>query len=257
MLGVAVIRGVPLPLTRREILILVALGVTNQAAYLGFSYVGLQNVSSGVAAIIISANPVLTSVLAVLFLGEVMTHRKAVGLILGVAGVVFVVGHRLEGGIDHPVGIALTIAALISMVSGTVLFKKIAPEGGLWTSTGVQNLSSGVAVLPFALGFESIGDITVSWRLIFAIGYLALFVSVLAYLLWFHLLTVFGATAASSYHFLMPPLGLVFGWLLLDEQIRIGDLMGILPVAVGVYLVTHSEPSRRVRHDRNACPLTQ
>jgi len=59
--------------------------------------------------------------------------------------------------------------------------------------------------------------------------------------LWFHLLTVFGATAASSYHFLMPPLGLLFGWLLLGERVAISDLLGIVPVAVGIYLVTHSD----------------
>jgi drug/metabolite transporter (DMT)-like permease len=57
------------------------------------------------------------------------------------------------------------------------------------------------------------------------------------------LLTVFGATAASSYHFLMPPLGLLFGWLLLGEPVAISDLLGIVPVAIGIYLVTRSTPS--------------
>ena len=127
------------------------------------------------------------------------------------------------------------------MVAGTVLFKKFAPEGELWVGTAVQSLAAGSALLPFALTFESVADIHPSWRLIVTLGYLVLFVSVLAYVLWFHLLTVFGATAASSYHFLMPPLGLLFGWLLLGEHVAITDLVGIVPVAVGIYLVTHSE----------------
>ena len=59
-----------------------------------------------------------------------------------------------------------------------------------------------------------------TWRLFTALAYLVLFVSVLAYLLWFRMLTVSGATAASSYHFMMPPLGLLFGWLLLGEHPR-------------------------------------
>ncbi len=44
--------------------------------------------------------------------------------------------------------------------------------------------------------------------------------------------------AASSYHFLNPPLGVFFGWLLLGEHLSLLDLLGIVPVASGIYLVT-------------------
>jgi drug/metabolite transporter (DMT)-like permease len=56
--------------------------------------------------------------------------------------------------------------------------------------------------------------------------------------LWFHLLKVCGATAASAYHFLMPPLGMLFAWIILGEHVEVRDLMGIVPVALGIYLVT-------------------
>ena len=60
-------------------------------------------------------------------------------------------------------------------------------------------------------------------------------------------MTVDGAGAPSAYHFLMPPLGVLFGWLLLGEHIELCDLVGILPVAVGVYLVTRPvAPQRRL-----------
>jgi drug/metabolite transporter (DMT)-like permease len=62
--------------------------------------------------------------------------------------------------------------------------------------------------------------------------------SILAYLLWFHLLKVCGATAASAYHFLMPPLGMAFAWFVLGEHVQLRDLIGIIPVALGIYLVT-------------------
>jgi drug/metabolite transporter (DMT)-like permease len=93
-------------------------------------------------------------------------------------------------------------------------------------------------LLPFALTFENVGEIVPSWRLVLALAYLSLLVSVFSFLLWFHMLTVFGATAASSYHFLMPPLGILFGWLLLGEHVSVIDLIGIVPVALGIYLVT-------------------
>ena len=236
----AAIVGLPLRLSRRDLAIFSLLGIANQAVFLGLSYVGIRSTSSGLAALIISANPVLTAVLAVAFLDERMTWRKAAGLLLGVAGVAFVVGGRLSGDVDHLVGIALLVMALVSLVGGTILYKKFAPKGDLWVGNGVQSLAAGLATLPFAFAFESAGDIVPSWRLALSIAYLGLFVSIFAYLLWFHLLNVSGATAASSYHFLMPPLGLLIGWLVLGEQVALTDLVGIVPVAIGIYLVTRS-----------------
>src|SRR4051812_47015055 len=80
MLGLAAITGVSLKMSRRDLILFAALGIANQAAYLGIGYVGLETVSSGLSALVISANPVLTAVLAAIFLDERMMWRKAVGL---------------------------------------------------------------------------------------------------------------------------------------------------------------------------------
>jgi drug/metabolite transporter (DMT)-like permease len=103
---------------------------------------------------------------------------------------------------------------------------------------GVQSLAAGIAILPFALTLENVADIVRTWSLAAALAYLVLGVSVFAYVIWFRMLTVWGATAASAYHFIMPPLGLVFGWLLIGEHVTRSDLLGIVPVALGIYLVT-------------------
>jgi drug/metabolite transporter (DMT)-like permease len=238
MLGAAALTGVSLKMSRRDLILFAALGIANQAVYLGLGYVGLKSISSGLSALVISANPVLTAVLAAAFLNERMTWQKTAGLVLGVGGVAFIVQSRIVGGVDHAGGIVFTLVALVSLVIGTILFKKFAPTGGLWVGNGVQSLSAGLAVLPFAATFESIGDVVPTWRLLAAMTFLVLFVSVFAYLLWFQLLQRSGATAASSYHFLMPPLGMLFGWLLLGEHVSLADLAGIVPVALGIYLVT-------------------
>jgi drug/metabolite transporter (DMT)-like permease len=243
ILGSAALVGRPWNLSRRDVIVFAVLGVANQAAYLGTGYVGMQTISSGLSALIVSCNPVLTAVLATAFLGERMTWRKAVGLLLGVGGVAFVVEHRIAVGSDHVVGIAFSIVSLISLVAGTFLYKWLAPKGDLWTGNGVQSLGAGFALLPFAFTFENAGDITPTWSLLAALAFMTLLVSVFAYLLWFHLLNTAGATAASSYHFLMPPLGMLFGWLLLGEHVTVADLSGIIPVALGIYLVTRAPPS--------------
>jgi drug/metabolite transporter (DMT)-like permease len=60
-------------------------------------------------------------------------------------------------------------------------------------------------------------------------------------------LKVCGATAASAYHFLMPPLGMLFAFLVLGEHVESRDLLGIVPVALGIYLVTRPAASGQSR----------
>jgi drug/metabolite transporter (DMT)-like permease len=243
IVGAAAVNGARWHLGGRDLLVLAVFGIANNALYLGLSYLGMRDVSAGLSAIIISANPVLTSALAAFFLKEPMTWRKAAGLLLAAAGVALIVESRVGSGSDSPAGIGFLAGALLAIVTGTILFKRLAPKGGLWIGNGVQNLVGGLALAPFALTFEGVSQITPSWKLLIALAYLVLMVSVLGYLLWFHLLTISSATAASAYHFLMPPLGLFFGWLLLGERIEAIDLVGIVPVALGIYLVTR--PPRR------------
>jgi drug/metabolite transporter (DMT)-like permease len=252
MLGAAAMTGTNWrKLTRRDLFALAGLGIANNALYLGLNYLGMRSISSGLSALIVSMNPVLTALLATMVLDERMSWRKAAGLLLGVSGVAFIVEGRIAGGIDSPVGIMFTVGALVSMVGGTILFKYLAPNGGLWIGNGVQNLAGGLVLVPFAFTLESVGEVTPTWTLVISLAYSALLVSVVGYLLWFHLLTTSGATAASAYHFMMPPLGMLFGWLLLGEHVAFADLIGIIPVALGIYLVTRPaaspQPSVRSR----------
>jgi len=239
ILGITVLRGEAWSsLTWRDAAVFAIIGVANNALYLGLGYTGLQTVSAGLGGLIVSANPVFTAVLAAAFLGETLTWRKVMGLLLGIAGVGFIVWHRMSVGTDDWHGILFTLASLASIVAGTILFKVLAPKGSLWVGNGVQNLSAGIVLLPFAFTLADVGDIVLSARLLGAFAFLVLGGSILAYLLWFHLLKVCGATAASAYHFLMPPLGMLFAFLVLGEHVEFRDLLGIVPVALGIYLVT-------------------
>jgi drug/metabolite transporter (DMT)-like permease len=240
MLVPVLLNWMPWRLSRRDVLVFALLGIANQALFLGLGYVGLQYLSAGLSVLIASLNPVVTAAFAALLLGERITLRKLMGLLLGIGGVALVVQHRLGGGADHLNGVLFTAAAVLSIVFGTMLFKRYAPSQGLWTGNAVQSVAAGFAVLPFALSVENIGDVVPSARLAWSFAFLVLFVAVFAYLLWFKILAVSGATAAASYHFLTPPLGVLFGWLILDEHVSPIDLIGIMPVILGIYLVTRS-----------------
>lgn len=244
-LGIAAMLGAKRRLGWRDGLVLAVLGVVNSACYLGFSHLGMRLVPSGLMALIVSTNPALTALLAACFLGERMTVRKITGLTLGFAGVAIVVESRLAGGASSALGIGFAVAALVSMSGGTILLKRFAPDIDLVVANGVQTLAGGLALAPLAFTFESVSDIVPTWRFVGAMTYVILCSSVAAYLLWFRLVMVYGATAASAYHFLMPPLGMLFGWILLGEPMHALDLLGAVPVAAGIWLVTRPSQSRR------------
>ncbi|MET4211881.1 DMT family transporter [Bradyrhizobium sp. LA2.1] len=238
ILGATLIRGDGWSLSWRDAAIFAVLGIANNALYLGLGYTGLQSVSAGLGGLIVSANPVFTAALAALLLGEGMTWRKAGGLLLGIIGVTLIVWHRLSVGTDSLHGIVFTLASLASIVAGTILFKLLAPKGSLWIGNGVQNLAAGIVLTPVAFTFADVHAIDFTPGLVGAFAFLVLGGSILAYWLWFHLLKVCGATAASAYHFLMPPLGMLFAYIVLGEHVEARDLLGIIPVALGIYLVT-------------------
>ena len=117
ILGISALRGDAWSLSWRDALVFAALGVANNALYLGLGYTGLQTVSAGLGGLIVSANPVFTALLAALLLGETLTWRKVTGLLLGILGVGFIVWHRMSVGTDSLHGILFTLASLASIVA--------------------------------------------------------------------------------------------------------------------------------------------
>jgi drug/metabolite transporter (DMT)-like permease len=245
ILGLSAFRRDAWQFSWREVATFAILGIANNALYLGLGYTGLKSVSAGLGGLIVSANPIFTAGLAALFLGEVLTWRKVLGLLLGITGVGLIVWHRMSVGTDSLHGILFTLASLASIVTGTILFKLFAPKGSLWIGNGIQNLAAGIVLIPIAFTFADASQIVPSLRLFGAFAFLVFGGSILGYFLWFHLLKVCGATEASAYHFLMPPLAMFFAWLVLGEQVAARDLLGIVPVALGIYLVTRSSASPR------------
>ncbi|MDQ6213370.1 DMT family transporter [Achromobacter insolitus] len=238
MLGLAAASGRWKMPGGRDLVALILLGVLNNALYLGLSWSGMTTVSSAFTAVLISTNPLLIGVLAGPVLGERLGWRKLLGLCLGLAGVALVLRSRLSGMQEDLHGTLLVTGGLMALVAGTLLYKRLKPSSGLWTSTGIQSLAGAAALLPFALMHESIGDARMTASLFWSMAYMIVAVSMGGYYLWFMILGRASATAASALHFLMPPLGLLFGWLVLGEHVSWLDLLGIVPIAFGIWLAT-------------------
>jgi drug/metabolite transporter (DMT)-like permease len=250
LLAWAALRGDLASLNRGHWLGLLALGLLNQAGYNGLTWIGMRTVSSGLSTVIISINPILIACLAAPLLREPLTRRRLVGLMLGILGVVFVVRNRIVATKEDVAGIAVIVVALLSFVAGTILYKKWSPDLPLTAVVGVQSLSAGAVLLGVGLATEDPAAIVLGAAFWLALAYNIVVVSIAAFALWFFLLNRGSATSASSLHFIMPPLGLALGHAMLGEPIDALDLIGTIPIAGGIWLVTHpardtAEASRR------------
>ncbi|WP_231378553.1 DMT family transporter [Bordetella sp. FB-8] len=217
---------------------LVVLGLCNNALYLGLSWIGMTTVSSAFTAVLISTNPLLTGLLAGPMLGERLGWRQYAGLCLGLAGVALVLRSRFTGMHEDPHGALLVAGGLLGLVAGTLLYKRLAPRTTIWVTTGVQALAGGTVLLPFALHYESLRHVRLTASLFCNMAYIIVGVSVGGYALWNTILKRQSATSASALHFLMPPLGLFFGWLILREPVSWLDMAGIVPIGLGIWLAT-------------------
>ncbi|MGU3496463.1 DMT family transporter [Xanthobacteraceae bacterium A53D] len=238
ILGAVVLMGKWRPLSKADWIGLTVAGVLNNAVYLGLSFTGMTMVSSGFTAVIISANPLLTALVAGPVLGERLTARKLLGLLLGMAGVAIVLRSRLSGGHEGLVGTLFVCGALVALTTGTLVYKRLRTGATLWQASGLQCLAGAIAILPVALATESVGDIHVTTSFLLSFAYTVIGVSIGGYSLWYFILGRSTATEATALHFLMPPLGLFFGWVLLGEHVPPLDFVGVLPIALGIWLVT-------------------
>lgn len=240
LLAIAAASGHWQRLTRRDFFWLVVIGLILHALHLSLSWQGLSRVSSGFATIIFSTGPILVAFLSALVLGERLTITKMIGLVLGIAGVAIVFRSRLGNGHEDLVGTLFLIAGVSSLVAGTVLYKRIAPHGGIWMGLAVQFLATGICVLPIAALSENFGDLRITQPFVLSLLFIVFVNTIGSYSLWLYLLSRTSASAASSLLFLTPPLGLLLGWLLLDEPIEMSDLVGVIPIAIGIRLATRS-----------------
>src|SRR3954469_7070447 len=91
---IALALRLPIPRDRGMWLRVLGIGVGSNALYLGLSYVALRHLSAGMGSIIASTNPLILALVAPSLLGEPLTRRKLVGLVLGFSGVLLAMHAR-------------------------------------------------------------------------------------------------------------------------------------------------------------------
>jgi drug/metabolite transporter (DMT)-like permease len=228
------VRGVPMP-TRKEWLGAALVGALLLTGGNGGVVFAEQWVSSGLAAVAVGAVPLWAALFAGFF-GRWPTRFEWYGLVLGFAGLILLnLGHGLSS--TNPLGTIVLLIAPVSWALGSILSARVSlPKG--FMSSAVQLLCGGALLL--IIGLSSGERITQPPTLpaIWAMLFLIMGGSLVAYTAYGYLLSHVRPSLATSYAYVNPVVAVCLGIWLAGEQITLIGIVAMLIILSGVVLVT-------------------
>ncbi len=232
------------PITRAIIWPSTLIGLTLHGAYLGGCFFAVsRGMPAGIAALIVSLQPVLVSLFAAKYLNEPLKARAVLGLTLGLVGLFVVVIPRINMTGTNAislVAVAASVVGLLGGTSGTILQKKYGEAIPTLAGTSIQYATTALVLLFLALLFEE-PNITWSAEFIGAMTWLVLALSFGAILLLFFLLSHGSAASVSSLYYLVPAVTAIIAYFIFDEHISVLSLIGTAITVVGVWLVVSKQ----------------
>ncbi len=250
------VAGQELPRNPRIYGHLLVMAVVNIVIPFGLITWAEQSVDSSIAAILTAAVPLWAIVIAPLFLhDEPIRFNGAVGLAVGFVGVVVLTSRGLEQGRSSDIaGEIALVGASLSYAVGAVYSRR--------NMRGVRPMIPAVVQVTFAMliagGIALVLERPLEARpdveAVFSMVWLGIVGSGLAYLVNFRLLEAWGATRTTLVAYLIPIVGIVLGYLVLQEQVDARLLIGTALVIGGVGLV-NSRWGRRKLFARAAPPV--
>jgi drug/metabolite transporter (DMT)-like permease len=217
---------------------LLLLGLVHAAAPFALIAVAEIRLTASMASVLIAVQPLLAAVIGGVWLGEPVSTRRAVGLLLGIAGVAAMVGLSPLS-LDR--GMVLSIAAMLiasaCYAAGSLYARlRMADVPVLTLALGQQLGAAAWLAVPAAI---SLPRATITASAVGALLGLAILCTALAYLLFFWLLGEIGVVKTATVTYIIPIFGVVWGTVLLGEPLSTGMVLGLAGILVSVVLVNN------------------
>jgi drug/metabolite transporter (DMT)-like permease len=212
-------------------------GILFHGLYLGGVFFSISiGMPTGLAALIVTLQPILTNALSGPILGEEVKVKQWIGVLLGFIGAVIVLGFDVGSNIPL-LGLIATIIALIAITSSTIWQKKISNNLPLAVSNFYQALGGCLFHVVIVIFFtKPYIDFTKTFFI--AMGHQILLVSFGAFTILMFLIKKNSASKTVSIFFLIPSTSAFMAWLFLNESLTNLDLLGFLITTIGVYVAT-------------------
>ena len=212
-------------------------GVLFHGVYLGGVFYSISiGMPTGIAALIVTLQPILTNALAGKFLGEAVSIKQWIGVMLGFFGAALVLG--VDIGTSLPViGVIASFIALLAITTSTLWQKKIGANLPLSVSNMYQAIGGCLFHLIIIIIFTD-PYINFTSTFLIAMSHQIFLVSFGAFTILMFLIKNNSASKTVSIFFLIPPTTAIMAWLFLNEVLTNLDLIGFAVATFGVYIAT-------------------
>jgi len=217
---------------------LILMGALNTAIpFTLFAYATLH-VPAGFAAVLNGTVPLFSAIIALIWKLESLPPLRILGLLIGFVGVVILVLPKLGGSSDLLAVLAGLCAANMYGFSAHYTRRKFAGQESLVVSTGTL-LAASVMLIPLAAWYwPKTTPSPIAWGNAVALG---LICTALAYVVYFNLLARVGTMKSVTVTYLIPPFGMLWGYLFLGESLTWNMVLGCAVIVVGTALVVRSQ----------------
>lgn len=206
--------------------------------------VGQSYLAAALASLIVTSNPIFTTIFSRILLGEPLTRRKLTGIAIAFTGFIIVLlwgGSEASFSVDNATGILILICAPLAWALYTVLSKPLLAEYEPHVVAGLTTIIGAVMLTPVFILYPNVfaDAASLDWRGWLAAGTMSVLAIFVGYTLWYRGLRRLQPSQVAVYVYLVPFFGVVSAWLLLGETITGWLLLGGATILTGV-IVTNS-----------------
>jgi len=212
-------------------------GVLFHGIYLGGVFYSVSiGMPTGIVALIVTLQPILTNALVGKFLGEKVSFKQWIGVMLGFFGAALVLGFDISTSLPV-VGVIASFIALLAITTSTLWQKTIGNSLSLSVSNMYQAIGGCLFHLIVIIIFTD-PYINFTFTFLIAMSHQIFLVSFGAFTILMFLIKNNSASKTVSIFFLIPPTTAIMAWLFLNEVLTNLDLIGFIVATLGVYIAT-------------------
>tara|TARA_Y100001936_G_scaffold241331_1_gene276962 strand:- start:457 stop:1311 length:855 start_codon:yes stop_codon:yes gene_type:complete len=212
-------------------------GILFHGIYLGGVFFSIsKGLPTGIAALIVTLNPVLTNALAGPLLKEKVSIKQWIGVIMGFLGAAIVLGFDI-GTTLPTIGIIAVFISLLAVTSATLWQKKLSNNLSLPVNNMYQAIGGFLFHILIVLFFTE-PYINFSSTFIIAMTHQIVLVSFGAFTILMYLIKHHSASKTVSLFFLIPATSALIAWIFLNETLNIFDICGFIIASIGVFIAT-------------------
>ena len=236
----SVYQNLSLKLNKKDFIQSFTSGVLFHGVYLGGVFFSVsKDIPTGITALIVTMQPILTNALAGPFLKEHVGWKQWLGVILGFIGSAMVLG--VDIGVTLPaIGIIASVIALLSITTATLFQKKYSGNIPLPVSNMYQAAGGCFFHLIIILFFVD-PFIEFNSTFLIAMSHQIFLVSFGAFTILMFLIKNNSASKTVTVFFLIPATTAFMAWIFLNEQLTVIDLIGFLIASLGVFIATRNK----------------